>query len=274
MLSLVYTGSLKGALYLGIAVLFIGGGLVVVGFFVLKSRRQPIVTPAKSSRRPRVKKQTSYPPISGLDQEIDRQQSHRPVDTEAEKPTEWSRELIQSLDWKRFEELCAAYFEAKGRKATVTDLGADGGVDVLLYGESDPEKILGIVQCKAWSEKPVGVKEIRELLGLMTDNVCPLGVYITTSGYTPDAQAFAEGKHIKLMDTEQLLKLIHELPQESQAALLQTTTAGDYTTPSCPNCGTKLVSRTSRKGNNAGQLFWGCASFPRCRYTMPLGKST
>ena len=273
LLSLVYTGSLKGALQLGTAVLLIGGGLVVAGLFLLKSRRRAIATPAKSSRRPRVKQRTDDPPISDLDQEIGRQ-SHRPVATEAEKPTEWSRELIQSLDWKRFEELCAAYFEAKGRRATVTDLGADGGVDVLLYGESDPEKVLGIVQCKAWREKPVGVKEIRELLGLMTDKGCPLGVYITTSGYTPDAKAFAEGKHIKLMDTGQLLQLIQELPSESQALLLEKTTEGDYTTPSCPNCGTKLVSRTSRKGKNAGQFFWGCPNFPGCRYTMPFGKST
>mgnify|MGYP006284710423 FL=1 len=147
-------------------------------------------------------------------------------------------------------------------------------MDVLLYGESDPEKVLGIVQCKAWREKLVGVKEIRELLGLMTAQGCPMGVYITTSSYTPDAKAFAEGKHIKLMDTGQLLQLIQELPSESQALLLEKTTEGDYTTPSCPNCGTKLVSRTSRKGKNAGQFFWGCPNFPGCRYTMPFGKST
>jgi len=184
------------------------------------------------------------------------------------KPTEWSLELIKSLDWKRFEELCAAYFQAKGRKAKVTNLGADGGIDVLLYENSDSEKLLGVVQCKAWTQKPVGVKQIRELLGIMTDAGCPLGVYVTTSGYTPDAKAFAENKHIKLMTAADLLKLIHQLPADVQSKLLKQTTAGDYTTPSCPNCGTKLILRTSRRGNRPGQKFWGCRNYPRCRYIM------
>jgi restriction system protein len=272
LLSFAYTGNLKGALQLGVTVLVIGGGLVGLALFIQRGRTATTVTSRSSPQRSRVKQYVEDPPIADLDKEFDRQ-SRAPVDAEATKPVEWSRELIRSLDWKRFEELCAAYFEAKGRKAKVTDLGADGGIDVLLYGESDPEKILGVVQCKAWKDRPVGVKEIRELLGLMTDADCPLGIYITTSSYTPNAKAFAEGKHIKLMDAGQLLKLIQGLPLEAQTALLQKTTTGDYTTPSCPNCGAKLVSRTTRKGKNAGQSFWGCPNFPRCKYTMPCRKS-
>jgi restriction system protein len=189
----------------------------------------------------------------------------KPVDS---KPAEWSLDLIKRLDWKHFEELCAAYFQAKGRKAKVTDLGADGGIDVLLYGDSDPNKVLGVVQCKAWTQKPVGVRQIRELLGVMTDVGCPLGVYVATSGYTPDAEAFAEGKHIKLMSAAQLLELIQKLPPEAQAKLLEQATSGDYTTPSCPSCGSKLVLRTARRGNRPGKQFWGCRNYPRCRYTM------
>ncbi len=38
----------------------------------------------------------------------------------------------------------------------------------------------------------------------------------------------------------------------------------------CPLCGAKLVMRTARKGQNAGQQFWGCSSFPNCRYTKNI----
>ena len=38
----------------------------------------------------------------------------------------------------------------------------------------------------------------------------------------------------------------------------------------CPLCGAKLVLRTARKGQNAGQQFWGCSSFPSCRYTKNI----
>ena len=37
--------------------------------------------------------------------------------------------------------------------------------------------------------------------------------------------------------------------------------------PECPECGADMVLRTSRKGKNAGNKFWGCARFPACRST-------
>jgi restriction system protein len=39
----------------------------------------------------------------------------------------------------------------------------------------------------------------------------------------------------------------------------------------CPRCGSELVLRTARKGANAGNQFYGCSSFPKCRYTQTLG---
>ena len=39
---------------------------------------------------------------------------------------------------------------------------------------------------------------------------------------------------------------------------------------SCPKCGSELVVRTAKKGNNPGQKFWGCSKFPQCRFTKPL----
>ena len=34
----------------------------------------------------------------------------------------------------------------------------------------------------------------------------------------------------------------------------------------CPRCGSALVLRTVKKGDNAGKQFWGCSTFPKCRY--------
>lgn len=33
----------------------------------------------------------------------------------------------------------------------------------------------------------------------------------------------------------------------------------------CPKCGSALVLRTAKSGAKAGQKFWGCSSFPKCR---------
>jgi restriction system protein len=33
----------------------------------------------------------------------------------------------------------------------------------------------------------------------------------------------------------------------------------------CPKCGSSMTLRTAKSGNNVGQKFWGCTTFPRCR---------
>lgn len=34
----------------------------------------------------------------------------------------------------------------------------------------------------------------------------------------------------------------------------------------CPKCGKPLILRTAKKGDNAGNQFWGCSGFPKCWY--------
>lgn len=38
----------------------------------------------------------------------------------------------------------------------------------------------------------------------------------------------------------------------------------------CPKCGSKLVLRTAKKGENAGNQFYGCSAFPKCRYIQDV----
>ncbi|MFI4882131.1 MAG: NERD domain-containing protein [Phycisphaerales bacterium JB064] len=45
-------------------------------------------------------------------------------------------------------------------------------------------------------------------------------------------------------------------------------------TPPCPKCGTPTVLRYAKKGANAGQPFFGCPSFPKCRGVVPIGPSS
>ncbi|MFI3177332.1 MAG: NERD domain-containing protein [Eubacteriales bacterium] len=34
----------------------------------------------------------------------------------------------------------------------------------------------------------------------------------------------------------------------------------------CGRCGSEMVQRVAKRGDNAGNVFWGCASYPKCRY--------
>jgi restriction system protein len=44
----------------------------------------------------------------------------------------------------------------------------------------------------------------------------------------------------------------------------------DHLTPMCPSCNTPMVLREARRGAYAGQKFWGCVNYPKCRGTRPL----
>jgi restriction system protein len=37
------------------------------------------------------------------------------------------------------------------------------------------------------------------------------------------------------------------------------------TVKTCPRCGSFMVLRTAKQGANAGNQFWGCSSYPKCR---------
>lgn len=185
--------------------------------------------------------------------------------------TEWSIDLIKSLEWKRFEELCSGYFNEKGFRSEITRLGADGGIDIYLYRDSfSLTSPMSIVQCKAWNTYKVGVKPIRELFGVMHAAKVPTGVFVTSGEYTKAALKSGQDNNLKLFTESLLLKEILKLPDDNQKRLLKDITEGDYTTPSCPYQGIKMKLRKNKKDGNQ---FWGCPEFPKCRSTLKFKTS-
>lgn len=182
------------------------------------------------------------------------------------KPTEWSLELIRDLEWKRFEDVCQQFYEKKGIRSETTALGPDGGIDIRLYQDNSGLPT-SIVQCKAWSERQVGVKPVRELLGVMTHEKIGKAFFMTSGSYTDEAKVIAQANRITLMDGAMLLMMIQRLPSDERQSLLSFALEGDYKTPTCPSCGTKMHA-IEGKGDRPD--FWGCKSYPRCR--QKLGK--
>jgi restriction system protein len=181
-------------------------------------------------------------------------------------PTRWSLELIRNLEWKRFEDVCQQFYALKGIRSTTTSLGADGGIDIRLYQNDDADHASAVVQCKAWGERQVGVKPVRELLGVKVHEKADKAFVMSSGGYTEEARAFASANGITLIGGDMLLMMFSRLPAEASASLLAFATAGDYLTPTCPSCGVKM---TARKGKSGGRSFWGCIRYPRCRQTLP-----
>lgn len=180
------------------------------------------------------------------------------------KPTGWSLELIRSIEWKRFEDICQQFYEMKGIRSETTSLGADGGIDIRLY-QDDLGQATSIVQCKAWGDRFVGVKPVRELLGVMTHEKIGKAFFMTSGAYSDEAKVVADANRITLIDGPMLLMMIQRLPAEKKEALLAFATAGDYTTPTCSNCGVKMRAVAGKGGRPD---FWGCPNYPRCHQTL------
>ncbi|WP_076592290.1 restriction endonuclease [Herminiimonas arsenitoxidans] len=178
----------------------------------------------------------------------------------------WSLASLRSLEWKRFELLCAKYYEIVGFKSVTLASGADGGIDIKLY-KLDLDHPIAIVQCKAWNTKQVGVKELRELLGVMAHEKVARGIFITSRTYSKDALAFGDSNPIHLLDGLKLLERILQLDTSQQEALAKFAFDGDYTTPSCTSCGIKMIMRHSERGS-----FWGCLHYPRCHTKIYVKK--
>jgi hypothetical protein len=176
----------------------------------------------------------------------------------------WSLELLRRLEWRRFEELCAAYFEALGFTTTEARSGAEGGADIGLVaaGADQPSSVL---QCKGWNVYTVGIKPVRELRAAMAAAGVPQGVLVACGTLTSEAKEFSRGENIQLIDGAELLRKIGALAPEQGQALLRLATAGDFSTPTCPACGIKMTARTS---STEGRKFWGCLNYPRCKRTF------
>jgi restriction system protein len=116
-----------------------------------------------------------------------------------------------------------------------------------------------------------GVKPVRELFGVMAADIVANGAFFTTGDFTAEAEEWARDKNINLVNGQEFISTISQLPATSRQQLLKTAIDGDYTTPTCPSCGIKMVQRVAGKGRSEGSRFWGCPNFPRgCNQTFKI----
>jgi restriction system protein len=173
---------------------------------------------------------------------------------------QWTEELLKRLEWRRFEELCAAYFEALGFRAEL----ARAGAGITLYVEGHAGAAI-VVHCKPWSAYHIGIKPVRELRGAMTSASAGEGVLVTPGKFTQEARDFAGKEKISLVDGAELLRSITGLVPEKALALLELATRGDFAIPTCPSCGIKMLAR---KSTAHGRKYWGCGNYPACKQTF------
>ena len=172
---------------------------------------------------------------------------------------------VGHLSWQQFESLVGEVYRRKGYLVLENPSdGPDGGVDLRL--RKNGEKVY--VQCKHWKKQKVGVKVVRELYGIMMAKKADQGIVVTYGDFTPEAKAFAQGKPLQLIGGEKLTKMIRNV-QRPERAVQPPRVAPKPAKKVCPMCGSDMVLRKAKRGQYAGQQFWGCSRYPKCKGLLP-----
>jgi restriction system protein len=168
-------------------------------------------------------------------------------------------ERLRKIDWFQFERLIEIIYQHRGFE--VKRLGGanpDGGVDLILKSVTEH---FG-VQCKHWRKSAVGVEEIREFLGALTDSKIPKGIYVTMVGYSNEAKQLADKHGIQILKESDLVKMLEQSTLTSSNEISKLLSdERKY----CPKCESELIVKTNRMN---GTKFWGCSTFPYCMFTL------
>jgi len=198
--------------------------------------------------------------VIALSAEADKYQRRRLL----EKQT--GLDTVREMSWQSFELLVGEAYRRQGYRVEETGgSGPDGGVDLILRRSGDT----ALVQCKRWRDRQVGAPTVRELRGAVARDGAARGIFVTCGEITAEAVAEAKGQPlIELVNGKALLELVRQAQGQSAPAQetppVQSAPAAPLV---CPKCGSAMVRKMARQGPNAGNEFWGCPAYLKCRGT-------
>jgi restriction system protein len=167
---------------------------------------------------------------------------------------------IDTMTGTQFEYFLNLAYSRQGYKVQGTKVTGDYGADlVLTKGE---KKI--VVQAKRYSKR-VGLKAIQEVVSSIAYYKATEGWAVTNNEFTAAAIELARSNGIRLVERDELIEMISQL-NENQTAQAVQQTMSNAIVDLCKQCGSELVMRKSSRGQ-----FFGCSSFPKCRYTKKIG---
>jgi hypothetical protein len=187
--------------------------------------------------------------------------SHSPFMPEppAAPGTRFTQDLLNKLEWKRFEELVAAYYNKTGVVASRTKSGPAAPVHIRISWKGE-QRPFACVHCIAQPSGLLGPKPVQSLCEVLAAEDIRRGYVVTAGKFGVPARDLAEEKQVTLLPGDIFLEKLNALPDPARAELMKDATAGDYMTPTCPRCETKMSRSLS------DPTLWQC---PQCGTLLP-----
>lgn len=173
---------------------------------------------------------------------------------------------LNNLSWLEFEGYIGEFFKQQGYEVKQAfSQKPDGGVDIWMRKDGQ----LTLVQCKHWKARKVGIQILREMYAVMIENNASKMIIVTSGDFTSEAIKYALDKRLWLINGGELVHMIEQVRNRPAEQTVDVTPPKN-TTPLCPSCHAPLVMRTAKRGQSKGNQFYGCSSYPRCRYTKDV----
>lgn len=169
---------------------------------------------------------------------------------------------IDQMDGFLFEEYLKELYLLMGYKVELTQSVGDYGADLILTKEG--KRI--VIQAKRYS-KNVGVTSVQEIIGAKGYYKADEARVVTNSYFTKPAINLAKELDVKLVDRDLLIDKILSVHPEKKINIIKENEEEKRPSRICPRCNSKLILRRGKRGK-----FFGCSSFPSCRYTEDIQK--
>lgn len=143
------------------------------------------------------------------------------------------------------------HFRAKGYRVTMPPKSGDYGADIVI----ERDGVKSVVQVKR-SKSKVGIKAVQEVIGAIRHYNAFNGKVITNNYFTANAQNLADSNTIEMWNRDELIDFL----AENNIELKELPKGKDENL--CPMCTSLMQFKKGKYGQ-----FWGCSSFPKCRYS-------
>jgi len=119
-------------------------------------------------------------------------------------------EHLMEISPRSFECIVEQLYKEMGFDTELTPEKGDGGRDIIAEKNDTGRKEKTLIECKRY-KKPVGVKLVRELMGVISNEKVNKGVIVTSSSFTRGARELAnENPRIELISCMKLVPLLNE----------------------------------------------------------------
>jgi hypothetical protein len=169
--------------------------------------------------------------------------------------SQWSLELLRRLDWRRFHDLAETMLSRAGYMVEGERSEEDGSrILSIRRGSRRENRADALLFLAGWEAFRISERHFANFVDEMERCQVSQGVLVTPGDFSAGAARAARSDKFELIDGDAFMATMQDLPESDLEWLLAVTTAGEFASPTCPQCGLKMQWRESECPPHRGPM--------------------